>query len=76
MEMKIDILRLLCEKDVTQTYLSEKLQINQKTIKPCLLLLQKNGLIFRDWLNVCITTRGREIAGLAKQIEGALGGNP
>jgi predicted transcriptional regulator len=69
MEMKIDILQELCKKDAVQTELSNKLNINSKTIKPCLLALRANGLISKEWMAISITAKGRKILEMAQRIK-------
>jgi len=69
MEMKIDILKSLCDKDYLQSELSNRLQINPSVIKPLLTSMRKNGLISREWIDISITTKGREIADLAKRVQ-------
>jgi predicted transcriptional regulator len=71
-EHKLDILRLLCEKDTVQTRLSEKLHINPTTTKKCLLAMKKAGLLTADGRVYSITADGRKISEMAEKVREAM----
>lgn len=73
MEMKIDILKLLCDKDYLQSELSNQSRINPAVIKPLLATMRKNGLISREWIDISVTAKGRGISELARTLEEAMG---